>query len=1549
MNANIVDNFLSFLKASDSIADEVAQAMAPVLKTPAFESALDNALYHADLSNINNTVEGLQKEIIRLGEEAGVATHILNNFSELKHRTTLKAHINETRFADDVFEQISSGVIVNVEKTALKYDDITIDRFRSVQEAATEANNAARRANAAPAAATENAARNTNDAAPAADNATSNTNNAGGTTATPEPTPASNNGAGATGRAAQDVNKTYDDFPEFAPKLDTFKIAAHFEATGGWLPLPKPVIFPVAAMRPRSFGIVTPVLDYVSKKMGDAGMIDGLRDLEKNVIAAHKAGGEGKSPADIINAFANNKTNKANLEEFSANIAALKEHVEKTYKTNAEMNGKIDPDTKQLIPGKDITRRTSDLFTDQKEALLAYLDHMEKLSLDITKGTDGVNGKEILENLERVENGHLNLNHVEKSVTGLSRSAELANYEHIKITGEWLDKSTVAKRQYMEKLERGINSGFYSARSHDGAPQIWSINTDDNLEFAWQEFLGKYTELDSNGQLKIRIDEDMKPIKGFIADFDVIIGSALPEQSILMAEQLTRILRTGGLRGDNIRPFPTAADFLTELKATSRYHVDPKTDILLNPTRTTDTYDKIMGVFADGLSRIDGAPNISKLGLKEKYLDVNRYTLTKAAQQSYFLETAVQYGDKNSFRGTGIGYPAELAIKSRAFNDLIYRPLTFMTGGRRIIPESESMGGMVKPDYYSASSEWRGLKNPADPNSGKESILNPIGRAASRLSTGFLFDNVQFSKDFRFIPIRGDLTTWGKGTAAAGLLWGGGNTVAWASDKYEWNETTGEYANYASNIGEAGWDIGTIFATVPYSLLEEGVHNLIGSDLGHDITNGLTKTEDINSDLTEIEDVRDASEDLLDASEDAVEAAKDAIKKISGQGLIIDNLIHMAGLENQDAEVARLTQVKAEIPQRLNAANIALSNVESIQADIAEKHEKIENLPKKFGVFDDEAYLGHAQALYADELLAMESMKANLADIGKIRDAIEDQKTLTESPSPIVVPIADAERLAEEAKVAETARIAEEARIAAEATAAALALQNAQDALAVNPADPALQAAVTEKQEQLGTLTGVTADTTTTVTEKPPAPTAAEIEAAARARDPHLYDEHKGAKDALTTATSANKDIATLYGSDTTEKSAAYLVAGMKTQQADKIVTLSEELSDKGDHNAVAGLNELLANINGNNRAAADILAQLNANQVRATALHTEADALNTQIQGITALSGKDDAQLLLTTLKGKTGEIETVKTESQDLKKQINDLVTDNATLIQSNADAKHHFGTGGTFQKGAIAAGGGEFGLLNQFLGSEAGGTSVVGGYFNMAASKVRDGMDWWGDAKRGAKTQGERNAYNLAEQGFLGFMSIVALNKIGAMTGMSKGVKIALLVGIIGFFVNRSGKTGQEMHDTAENRSPFAQANPSIRGRNSNLPRTAMNSATNGKNVEDNVAGIRNINGEEVAHNLPSAQQIDITRQAQKGGVPQQGGKVMEFDIDRAKMGSEGYTSNVQGSGNTIIAFEDRLNIHNRIENGDAQINQISAKMVQFSDMGDAKNDFSAQSVA
>ena len=530
--------------------------------------------------------------------------------------------------------------------------------------------------------------------------------------------------------------------------------------------------------------------------------------------------------------------------------------------------------------------------------------------------------------------------------------------------------------------------------------------------------------------------------------------------------------------------------------------------------------------------------------------------------------------------------------------------------------------------------------------------------------------------------------------------------------------------------------------------------------------------------------------------------------------------------------------------------------------------------------------------------------------LGKPLDALPTPSMLnTKTPDEIAAQQAIKDKAEADAKAAEALRIAEIARIAAEEKLNTARDVNtaAQDALKANPDDPALQAAAVKAQTEYDALNTVEIARLKAVEDARIAAAAkaqADADAKEAARIAALSPEQKGAKDALADATRDSGRIAKLYGTDEAKNSAAFLVAGMKTQQVDKVIALSEELYDKGDHTAVGRINELLADMNGNNRAAEEHLEQLGQNKDRASALQKEITDLNTQIQGMTALTGKDSAIALLATLQSKTDAVEIIKTESQSLHTQIKTLVSDNTALLQENPDTKHHFGTGGTFQRGAIAAGGGEYGLLNQFLGSENGGDSVVGGYFNMAASKLRDGKDWWSEVKRGAKTQGEMNGYNLAEQGFLAFMSIVALNKVGEWTGMSKGVKIAALVGIIGYFIHRSGATGQDMRDHSDAKNSFAQVNPSLRGRN-NIP-TAVAAAFDGsstKNVKDNVVTLTGKDGQPINHELKDAGQKGITAQSKEGEVPSNvvdldAARVTKEQADKALAAGQGNARNIPG---------------------------------------------------
>ncbi len=238
------------------------------------------------------------------------------------------------------------------------------------------------------------------------------------------------------------------------------------------------------------------------------------------------------------------------------------------------------------------------------------------------------------------------------------------------------------------------------------------------------------------------------------------------------------------------------------------------------------------------------------------------------------------------------------------------------------------------------------------------------------------------------------------------------------------------------------------------------------------------------------------------------------------------------------------------------------------------------------------------------------------------------------------------------------------------------------------------------------------------------------------------------------------------------------------------------------------------------------------------------------------------------------------------------------------------------------AIAAGGGEYGLLNQFLGSRNGGDSVIGGYFNMAASKLQDGKDWWAEVKRGAKSQGEMNGYNLAEQGFLAFMSIVALNKVGDWTGMSKGVKIAALVGIIGYFIHRSGATGQEMRDHADAKSSFAQVNPSLRGRN-NLPKAVAagfngSQAVQSQDTKSNVVALIGKDGKPIKHEIASAGKAGVTAQSKEGEVPQ---NVIDLDAARvAKEQADKALAAGQGSSKNIPGFVNKAESANVVPNGE-----------------------------
>ncbi len=767
-------------------------------------------------------------------------------------------------------------------------------------------------------------------------------------------------------KAEAEALSHYTDFPKFDPKLDMFKVKAHVSTTDNTIiPLPKPNLFTVTAMRSRSYGITRPVLDYVSGKMHDAGIVDGFQKLNNDVLATRKNGG---NPKSIIDDFA--KNNKESLEEFSLNMKALKKHIEDTYHTNADMNGTIKDG--KLIPGKDSVRWKDDLTIPQKEALIAYIEDMGKIALDVLSGTNGKNSQEMLSNLAKIRSGELSYNAVKDSMTGLSRTVEIANYEQIRKTGRWLDDSNEATKQHSEQLIRGINVGFYSNKPHSGTPLLLNLNTSENIEKTWQDFVEGYTKIGEDGKLVIDLHGDVKPIHAFLSDIDTVIGAGLPAEAIFMTEQITRVLQHSK-RGSSVKPFPDDSEFMSQIRHTGRGDADP---------RTAEVYNQISEVFRVGTERIKGQSNKSLLGFKETFLEDNRRALTIAEQESYFLETFERHGKKSDGLGSGAGYPAWLDIKSRFFHDGFYNPLSFVVGGKMDVPVIDALGKQKK-NYFGETFEWRYK----DAEGNKESILNPVGRAAARASSLWLVDGFQKpSITINPATLFGVRTTkLGSIAVLGGALWAGGNVLAATGENLD--------SDLLSGVGEAAAYVGQPIAntvTLPAQFVYEEPIDAVASLLGYkgseeasvpDINvEKSSLTEDLESpnSLNDIDDIKDASDDVIEASEEAITKAQKLVLELSAQK---ESYIMSLNDAISQEDKGKYTQLLKDLPTRQTAAATLLKNMEDNHALLVGRDGAIQKMDE-----DKANLLPNAQQRYANELAILNNSGHSLDRLSEIQN-----------------------------------------------------------------------------------------------------------------------------------------------------------------------------------------------------------------------------------------------------------------------------------------------------------------------------------------------------------------------------------------------------------------------------------------------------------------------------------------------------------------------------------------------------------------------------------
>ena len=523
--------------------------------------------------------------------------------------------------------------------------------------------------------------------------------------------------------------------PEFNPRLNRVKILAHWNVAK-W--------FPAASMRPRSTNITRPVIESIDNAFKNTGLTTEIRELNAAVLATIENGGDA---AKLIDEFANN--NVSALADFRAQAVRLREHVDSTYKTNAERTGEE----------TDRTLWTHDLTRAQKDALLAELDGMIAMTDDLYLGANGTNGQQMLATLERVRSGEIAPAALQDSYTGLSRAHTLANMAEIRTSGLWVDGHRAAPVELIKSLERSIDLGLHNPNYHTGEPVVYSRIVGNNLERTWQNhILNKFAGRGEDGRLEIDFTTNVEAKGMFVARIMPFIETGFGQEAVFAMEQLARLSQVKGA-SDQL-PFPSVVQFDRAIREGSVDMSDPNNRFYLDAIRNIIKREEQAG---------KGAADETILGWKERFTEDNRPNRHRAESSTYFFDFAQRWAGTNgpawwSF-GVPIAKPGNIVTNQR----LKFYPAAgwrYALGAYDVKPGTSQQFGADIKNYKNFQVNWR---NPAE--GANETILSNIRRSAVRIGTGGILNDAPGLNPFRWR--RGSLmSVGGVGLAAGGLSLG---------------------------------------------------------------------------------------------------------------------------------------------------------------------------------------------------------------------------------------------------------------------------------------------------------------------------------------------------------------------------------------------------------------------------------------------------------------------------------------------------------------------------------------------------------------------------------------------------------------------------------------------------------------------------------------------------------------------------------------------------------------------------------------------------------
>ncbi len=539
--------------------------------------------------------------------------------------------------------------------------------------------------------------------------------------------------------------------PEFKPKITKMKLKMHTTVSDKFLfPTPKFTMYSAKAMLPQSKNVVDPVLKYSDQIMKDTGLVKSLQDLNEDILASYKESGDLDEAANIINNFANDEAIIKNLTMYRNKMQELRDHVADKFKTNKERFGTDD------------TTWKDDLTEEQKDSLLKYLDTRIKLAGDVSKGTDGDNGKEILKTLQRIQDGGISFKEIDESITGLSNSNYQANIAHTYLTDKYPQKlgGGTARWQFIEARTRAIEAGVYFG-GQPGRPisKTFLVDADNNERASQNKFFERWLKRGEDGKYVTDWDND-QTANNFFQTLMPMLKTGYGQESIFNLQLLLKFKQRPGESEGDIGPkaglFKNAVMRAKQDNPDDPFYSSPEFDFYTN--KMVETLEKSEARTA---GRHDTTVLTGNFG--PKFLAKNRQSEWIFGFNSYDNYFATRYADFNRGQITNIGFgiklplawawmpPQSLPGNIQKKSHIEYWPMkivTHMAGGQSEHGTDSKSLGVPRPDYESSTHTLRREIEGADGTTKKESRFNVAGRIALRAGSGYTVDGLTLGKGY---------------------------------------------------------------------------------------------------------------------------------------------------------------------------------------------------------------------------------------------------------------------------------------------------------------------------------------------------------------------------------------------------------------------------------------------------------------------------------------------------------------------------------------------------------------------------------------------------------------------------------------------------------------------------------------------------------------------------------------------------------------------------------------------------------------------------------